>query len=70
MMSTQTEADIQVHGNGKILPLVFFAFAGRGVMEKDGEVTLGFGTDTYGIQLTMTKAQAREMSERLAEVAK
>jgi hypothetical protein len=69
-MSKQTEDDIQVVGNGKILPLVFFDFLGRGVMEKDGVVTLGVGTHTYGIDLEMTKAQAREMAERLLEVAK
>jgi hypothetical protein len=68
-MSKQTEEDIKVIGNGKILPLEFFAFAGRGVMEKDGIVTLAFGTQTYGVQLEMTKDQAKEMAERLLGVS-
>ena len=69
-MSNQSENDVQAHGNGKILPLVFLDFLGRGVMLKDGEVTLAFGTETYGIDLTMTKAQARDMAGRLLEVSK
>lgn len=69
-MSKQTESDIEVHGNGQILPLKFFDFLGRGVMSKDDNVILAFGTETYSIDLTMTKQQAREMAKRLLEVSK
>ena len=50
--------------------LVFEGFSGGGVMAVGDKVTLGLRTDKTGLDLTMTKDQARELGAKLATVAK
>lgn len=69
-MKKQTADDIQVRGNGKFLKIDFHGFMGNGVITDGDDVVMAFATQSYSIDLTMSKSQAKAMAEKLAKAAK
>ena len=61
--------DIQLKLDRGFIQAVFEDFSGRGVLADGDNVVFAATTDKVGIDLTMTREQAKELSRRLAEAA-